>query len=112
MIKAIIFDFDGVILNSNHIKTKAFKDLYKDQKKNVLMNIIKYHKINTGISRVKKIEYFQKKILKKNYTQNEIHNKSKQFSNLVLDKVIKSSHLSNAEALCETIITVLSTPKL
>jgi len=97
MIKAIIFDFDGVILNSNHIKTKAFKDLYKDQKKNVLMNIIKFHKINAGISRVKKIEYFQKKILKKNYTQNEIHKKSKQFSNLVLDKVIKSKFIPGSK---------------
>jgi beta-phosphoglucomutase-like phosphatase (HAD superfamily) len=28
MIKAIIFDFDGVILNSVNIKTLAFEEMY------------------------------------------------------------------------------------
>ncbi|GAF78578.1 unnamed protein product, partial [marine sediment metagenome] len=30
MIKAIIFDFDGVIVESSDIKTEAFRELFQD----------------------------------------------------------------------------------
>ena len=30
MIKAIVFDFDGVILESLNLKAEAFKELYKE----------------------------------------------------------------------------------
>tara|TARA_Y100000996_G_scaffold342076_1_gene279461 strand:+ start:84 stop:299 length:216 start_codon:yes stop_codon:yes gene_type:complete len=68
-IKAIIFDFDGVVVKSNHIKTKAFRELYKNQEKNIINKIINYHKINAGTSRTKKILYFQKDILKKDFSK-------------------------------------------
>ena len=78
-IKAIIFDFDGVVVKSNHIKTKAFRELYKNQKKNIINNIINYHKINAGTSRTKKILYFQKDILKKDFSKSSIAKKKYDF---------------------------------
>ncbi len=60
----IFFDCDGVILNSNKVKTNAFYKIaleYGEEKAKKLLN---YHIQNGGISRYKKIKYFQENILK------------------------------------------------
>ena len=36
MINTTIFDFDGVILDSNQAKTQAFLELYKNEKKKTI----------------------------------------------------------------------------
>ena len=43
MIKAIIFDFDGVILNSTEIKTNAFINIFEKKYKKFLPKIIEHH---------------------------------------------------------------------
>jgi phosphoglycolate phosphatase-like HAD superfamily hydrolase len=56
--QTVIFDCDGVILNSNNIKTHAFYDsalIYGDDKAN---DLAEYHIKNGGISRYKKFDYF------------------------------------------------------
>ena len=40
----IIFDFDGVILNSHKIKTKAFYKIFESYGKNIANKAIKFHK--------------------------------------------------------------------
>ena len=50
MIKAIIFDFDGVLVESAEIKTKAFEMLFSDYP-DTIDDIVQYHKKNMGISR-------------------------------------------------------------
>jgi len=67
--KQIIFDCDGVILDSNNIKSNAFAKSLVDEDKQLVDQFIIYHKKNGGVSRFKKFEYFFKKIKKqKNYT--------------------------------------------
>mgnify|MGYP001177700692 CR=1 FL=1 len=64
----IIFDFDGVILDSNNVKTVAFKNISKrfgECESNALVN---YHIKNGGVSRFLKIKWFVENILK---TKNE-----------------------------------------
>ena len=65
MLKAIIFDFDGVILNSVNLKTKAFYELYSRYGSNVAEEVKNYHIKNGGLSRVKKFEQFEKLIANK-----------------------------------------------
>ena len=57
MIKSIIFDFDGVILNSNNIKAEAFGELYNKYGKKIENKVVEYHYENLGISRIEKIKY-------------------------------------------------------
>jgi len=70
--KNYIFDCDGVILRSNKIKTEAFIHAFSDFSKNDVEKLIKYHKLNGGISRYQKIKYFFEKILKKKTNSSEI----------------------------------------
>ena len=59
MIKAIVFDFDGVILESVDIKTKAFIKLYENYPPKIKEEVKRYHLKHLGISRYEKIFHFQ-----------------------------------------------------
>ena len=67
-IKNLIFDFDGVILDSVEIKNKAFLKTLKPFNKNIKKKFMKFHLNNLGVSRFRKFEYLCKDLLKqKNY---------------------------------------------
>ena len=63
--KAIIFDFDGVLIDSVNIKNKAFKEIVKNKNKTIKKKFIQYHYKNLGISRKVKFKYLLKNLLKK-----------------------------------------------
>jgi hypothetical protein len=64
MIKAIIFDFDGVITESVGVKTEAFKKLFCKHPKHI-GKIIKLHLSHGGLSRFVKFEMIYSDILKR-----------------------------------------------
>lgn len=99
MIKSIIFDFDGVILDSNKIKSNAFTKLFKDKNKNQenLDMIIRYHKDNMGISRNKKIKFYYENILKQKITNKEVDKIASDYSKLVFNKIIKTKFISGSK---------------
>lgn len=53
-----IFDCDGVILDSNSIKTEAFREALKVEPTELVDEFINYHKKNGGVSRYEKISYY------------------------------------------------------
>ena len=63
MIKTILWDFDGVILNSMKIKGDGFLELFKDYDKEQLNKMEKFHYENGGVSRFDKIRYFYNDVL-------------------------------------------------
>lgn len=95
--KVIIFDFDGVILDSVDIKTSAFRDLFKKQTEKIQKKIINYHKINGGISRIKKFEYFYKVFLKKKITNKIKKDLSNKFNRIVYKKILKCKFIKGAD---------------
>lgn len=60
----IIFDFDGVILDSNDVKTIAFKNISKRFGESESNKLVKYHIKNGGKSRFLKIKWFVENVLK------------------------------------------------
>jgi phosphoglycolate phosphatase-like HAD superfamily hydrolase len=54
----LVFDCDGVVLNSNGLKTKAFYETVVDFGHHAAEELVDYHKANGGMSRFKKFEYF------------------------------------------------------
>ena len=55
---SILLDCDGVILDSNRLKTKAFVDTLSDYPKDLVRDFVEYHQQYGGHSRFKKFEYF------------------------------------------------------
>ena len=43
MIKNIIFDFDGVVLDSVPVKTEAFRKLFQNYEKQHIDKLVEYH---------------------------------------------------------------------
>lgn len=61
--KTLIFDCDGVILNSNQVKTDAFYNAARPYGKALADKLVDYHVNHGGISRYAKFEYFLKNII-------------------------------------------------
>jgi len=96
MIKGIIFDFDGVILDSANIKTEAFEELFRSYTDDI-SEIMRYHKENSGYSRFIKFEYFFTEILKKEYSDDLGLQLSKKFDLLTINKILKASKVDGIE---------------
>ncbi len=97
MIKALFFDFDGVIVESADIKTAAFRDIFKKFPAS-LDKIVDYHKKNMGISRFVKFRYIFKNILKKSLSVNAEKELGKLFSEIVYEKVLKTPMVKGASS--------------
>ena len=80
MIKTILWDFDGVILDSMKIKGDGFIELFKDNAESELKQIEAYHYENGGVSRFDKIRYFYHNILDENILEDEILELADKFS--------------------------------
>tara|TARA_Y100001970_G_scaffold286159_1_gene407645 strand:- start:7865 stop:8497 length:633 start_codon:yes stop_codon:yes gene_type:complete len=96
VIKAIIFDFDGVIVDSVDLKTEAFKELYKDYNKQILKSIVAHHNQNGGMSRYEKFKFYHEKYLNKRITNLELNRLGKQFSRIVENKIIKTKYIKGS----------------
>lgn len=65
MPKAIVFDFDGVILQSVDIKTRAFATLFAPEGERAAGLILAFHRANGGISRYEKFRHAYREVLKR-----------------------------------------------
>ena len=55
---AVVFDCDGVIFDSNDLKTKAFRESLSAYPRHTVEDFIRYHQMYGGISRYVKFEKF------------------------------------------------------
>ena len=97
MIKVIIFDFDGVILDTNKAKGLAFVETFSSEKSIIKKKIYNTHIENIGISRKDKIILILKSILKVKYNKKKLVNLLDKFSKIVFKKVIKSGYILGAK---------------
>jgi HAD superfamily hydrolase (TIGR01549 family) len=95
MIKAIIFDLDGVIIESAGIKTETFRALFAEYP-DKLPEIMAYHEKNAGISRYVKFRYFYKNILGKELTPEKEKELGEQFSQIALEQILKAPLVAGA----------------
>ena len=86
--KSIIFDCDGVILQSNKMKTEAFKESLKGEKHYLLKKFIEYHIQNGGVSRYKKFEHYFSNIKKIKIYDEFMETALKNYSDLVMKNLI------------------------
>ena len=86
---AIIFDFDGVIVESVNVKTQAFAALYSHYGEDVVTQVQSYHLRKAGVSRFAKFRYFQTEILGgAPLDDRAVEELAQAFSTLVMDKVV------------------------
>tara|TARA_A100001035_G_scaffold279268_1_gene280194 strand:- start:477 stop:1139 length:663 start_codon:yes stop_codon:yes gene_type:complete len=92
----LIFDFDGVIVNSHKVKTLAFYNIFKTYGKNYGLRAQRFHLKNTGKSRYFKFNYILQNIVKLKVTKKLIMKLDQEFDMYVesrIKKIIPSNHL-------------------
>lgn len=92
---SIIWDFDGVILNSNEIRNRGFIEVLKEYPDNEVSKLMTYHEQNGGLSRYHKLRYFFEVIRNEEVSDEEILHYANAF------KVIMLSHLCNPDLLIQ-----------
>lgn len=61
--RSFVFDCDGVLLNSNPVKTRAFFEAARPWGEAAATTLVDYHTAHGGISRYQKFDYFFRHIL-------------------------------------------------
>ena len=97
MIKAIFYDFDGVIKESTDIKSKAFYELYLPFGEEIANKVQQYHIEHGGVSRYEKIKLWHKEYLSETISEEELQVWANKFSDLVLKKVVESPYVEGAK---------------
>ncbi|HEG0589757.1 TPA: HAD family hydrolase [Campylobacter coli] len=93
MIKNILWDFDGVIIDSSAIRDYGFREIFKNFDKALVEKLIEYHSINGGLSRFHKIRYFFNEILKKDIDDKEVKAYADKFSLIMREELVKNKYL-------------------
>jgi HAD superfamily hydrolase (TIGR01549 family) len=97
MIRTIFFDFDGVIVESVDIKTRAFAELFANEGEDVVKKVVSYHLNNAGISRYEKFRHIYSEILKRLLGDEEFAVLCNNFAARVLDGVVKAPYVRGAK---------------
>jgi phosphoglycolate phosphatase-like HAD superfamily hydrolase len=97
VIRALVFDFDGVILESADVKTDAFVELYAEHGSEVVGKVRTHHLANLGISRFKKFSWIAENVLGKPITEAESQQLGIRFSDLAFAKVLAAPFVPGAE---------------
>jgi phosphoglycolate phosphatase-like HAD superfamily hydrolase len=96
-IKAVVFDFDGVILESAEVKTDAFVELYAAHGPAVVDQVRAHHLANLGISRFKKFAWIAEHVLRTPLSDEDSAALGVRFSDLALEKVLAAPFVDGAE---------------
>jgi len=101
MIQAIGFDFDGVLVESVDIKTRAYASLFEDKGPEVVRQVIDYHLAHSGISRFEKFRTIHSDILKQKLSDKRFQFLCDRFSKIVVDAVVAAPWVAGAREFLE-----------
>lgn len=92
-VKTILWDFDGVIMDSMPIRDIGFEIVLKGYPKEQVSLLMEYHRSNGGLSRYNKFRYFFEEIRKESITDGEIKVLADEFSVVMLENLLDSNLL-------------------
>lgn len=87
-IKSIFWDFDGVLMDSMHVRDKGFEIVLKDYSKEEVAALLKFHRENGGLSRYVKFRYFFEIIKKQEITEEEVKVYAQKFSDVMFNNLL------------------------
>lgn len=92
-IKNILWDFDGVIMDSMSIRDKGFEIVLEDHPKDDVQRLMQYHRSNGGLSRYVKFRYFFEEVKNQQITEEEVNSYAQKFSQVMLKNLVDSNLL-------------------
>lgn len=86
--KNILWDFDGVIMDSMIIREKGFREVLSDYPEEQVEQLIHFHKENGGLSRYVKFRRFLKNIRGEEDVDQKVKEFSKRYSKIMKQELI------------------------
>ena len=93
MVKNIIFDFDGVILDSMSVREFGFREILSGYDREMVEALLRYHEANGGLSRYDKIAYFYREIAKETLSEQKFQALAKAFSDIMRETLTDRRYL-------------------
>jgi len=97
--KVIIFDFDGVILDSANIKLRAYSVIYSAEDPKKLAALIAHSQLHGGITRRIKLEYYEREFFGRNGDPASVEALCQRYSDIVFKAVLVCPFIEGAEQL-------------
>ncbi len=92
-LKNLLWDFDGVILDSNHVRNEGFETVLKDFPSGQVEALLNFHKANGGISRYYKFRYFFEEIRNEKKSEQELQVYFDSFTQIMRKRLLDKSLL-------------------
>ncbi len=93
MIRNILFDFDGVILDSMPVRDFGFREIFKEFDKELVEKLIEYNNLNGGLSRYVKIRYFYEELLKESISEKKVQELAQKFSGIMKKELTNKKYM-------------------
>ncbi|MEO6229421.1 MAG: HAD hydrolase-like protein [Ferruginibacter sp.] len=93
--KVILWDFDGVLMNSNNIRGQGFEKVLADYPTEQVTALMKFHEINGGLSRYVKFRHFFEEIRKEKITDDQVKELAERFSAVMKNLLFNADLLIN-----------------
>jgi phosphoglycolate phosphatase-like HAD superfamily hydrolase len=95
-LRAVVFDFDGVLVDSVGIKSAAFAGLYPQESDAFRDSVVRHHLAHGGISRMQKIAHFEQLRTGRPAASERVDELAEQFAELVTERVISAPEMQGA----------------
>ena len=89
----LIFDCDGVILDSNRFKIQAYSDALPDERPKHIEIFLRYHKQHGGVSRYEKFRYYYNEIRRTLSPEREINIAIDRFAAIVRKGMLECDYV-------------------
>ena len=83
--RTLVFDCDGVVLDSNRVKTEAFHAAALPYGEEAAAELVAYHVAHGGISRYRKFEYLLQQILGRQESPEELQMLLQRYADLAAE---------------------------
>jgi phosphoglycolate phosphatase-like HAD superfamily hydrolase len=102
--QALFFDFDGVLVDSVEVKTRAFGRLFEPFGQEIMAKVVDHHRLNSGVTRVDKFRHYYREFLQKPLAEEELAELCCRFAQLVVDEVVAAPEIPGAEAFLRAVV--------
>lgn len=101
-IKCLVFDCDGVLLDSVPVKTRAFGRLAETYGEEARDRLVMYHTMHGGVSRFRKFAWFFEEVLHREITAQESKAWGRKFEEYALEELRACPMIAGAETVLKT----------
>ncbi len=92
-----MFDCDGVLIESNAVKTLAFGQTVAEFGPDAMDRLMNYHREHGGISRFKKFEWFYREVVKAPLSDKMMDTLCESFTRFCIDAVLDAPMVAGAQ---------------